>query len=158
MCLQAAHRHCLTLKEPWKLQASSSSDRPRIGPGSVSQEFRLGRDHGRSPHDEPQNFGPAWPTASNSSTRTAVAQGSAYESDARRRLSRPGNERRTANYKTNPTSSIRAATVAGRQSDAPVDSLGQFGCFLSNSRTVDSRVSEQQRKGGDGRAAWSALR
>jgi hypothetical protein len=53
MCLQAAHRHCLTLKEPWKLQASSSSDRPRIGPGSVSRELRLERDEGRSPHDEP---------------------------------------------------------------------------------------------------------
>src|SRR6516164_7344324 len=56
MCLQAAHRHCLTLKEPWKLQASSSSDRPRIGPGSVSRELRLGRDEGRSPHDEPRTL------------------------------------------------------------------------------------------------------
>jgi hypothetical protein len=56
MCLQAAHRHCLTLKEPWKLQASSSSDRPRIGPGSVSREFRLGRDEGRSPYDEPRTL------------------------------------------------------------------------------------------------------
>ena len=56
MCLQAAHRHCLTLKEPWKLQASSSSDRPRIGPGSVSRELRLGRDDGRSPHDEPRTL------------------------------------------------------------------------------------------------------
>ena len=133
MCLQAAHRHCLTLKEPWKLQASSSLDRPPIGPGSVSRELRLGRDDGRSPHDEPrtlvvrdlwrrifidENGGGPWVV---------------YESDTRRRLSRPGNKQRTANHKTNPTSSVRAATVAGRQPDAPltrsVDS-GGFGATL----------------------------
>src|SRR5262249_52626758 len=56
MCLEGADRHCLTLKEPWKLQASSSSGRPRIGPGSVSRELRLGRDEGRSPHDEPRTL------------------------------------------------------------------------------------------------------
>jgi hypothetical protein len=46
MCLQAVHRHCLKLKQPWKLQASSSSDRPPIGPGSVSRELQLGGDEG----------------------------------------------------------------------------------------------------------------
>jgi transcriptional regulator with XRE-family HTH domain len=41
----------LDVKGLWKLQASSSSDRPLIGPGSVSRELRLGRDEGRNPHD-----------------------------------------------------------------------------------------------------------
>src|SRR5215469_6392991 len=86
MCLQAAHRHCLTLKEPWKLQASSSSDRPRIGPGSVSRELRLGRDEGRSPHDEPRTLVVCGLMASSSSTRTVVAPGCGYESGTRKRV------------------------------------------------------------------------
>src|SRR6516225_12418810 len=57
----------------------------------------------------------------------AVVQGSAYESDTRRSFSRPGNKRRTANYKTNPTSSVRAATVAGRQPDAPLTRSVDWG-------------------------------
>ena len=52
MYLQAAHRRCLTLRQPWKLQASNSSGHPRIGPGSASQQLRLGGDEGRSPRDD----------------------------------------------------------------------------------------------------------
>ena len=89
MCLQAAHRHCLTLKEPWKLQASSSSDRPRIGPGSVSRELRLGRDEGRSPHDEPRTLVMRGLWRRVHLTRTAVAPGCDYGKDNRRRVSLP---------------------------------------------------------------------
>jgi hypothetical protein len=56
MCLQAAHRHCLTLKEPWKLQASSSfgspADRPRIRVSGTPPRAR----RGPQSHDEPRTL------------------------------------------------------------------------------------------------------
>jgi hypothetical protein len=176
MCLQAAHRHCLTLKEPWKLRASSSSVRPRIGPGSVSREPRLGRDEGRSPHGEPQTrpaeTSLALRPAGSLAKKRPLSRGfdsSGYPSkplvsyqinrQLRGRTRFDLDRRRPAGVSKKRGEAI-AVRSQNRQSDrsfpqqkpatrvtaAPVDSLGRFGSLGSNSRTVDSRVSEQRRE------------
>ena len=78
--------------------------------------------------------GALWnPRTSSSSTRTAVVPAFGYESDTRRRFSRPGISGEPRITKQTQLPSVRAATVAGRQPDAPltrsVDS-GGFGATL----------------------------